>query len=131
MWTRFMDMHSGGRRKLSHEIILIEAPEAEAELIFQNRFGRNPHRVTCTCCGSDYSIDESPTLEQATAYDRNCAWEGDGYVERANPRRSYAGPYMTVDEYVASGVAMLIRADEIKPEERHGSLRIEGYVWTD
>jgi hypothetical protein len=24
---------------------------AEAEVIFQNRFKRNPNRVTCTCCG--------------------------------------------------------------------------------
>lgn len=131
MWTRFMDMHSGGRQKLSHDYILIEAPQAEAEVIFQNRFGRNPNRVTCTCCGNDYSIDESESLEKATAHDRHCAWVGEGYVERADPKRAYAGAYQTVDEYIASGVALLIRANEIKPEERSGTLRTEGYVWAD
>lgn len=72
MWTRFMDMHSGGGSKERWEYIFIEAPEKEAKIIFYNRFGHNPDRVTCTCCGEDYSISESHTLAQATGYERCC-----------------------------------------------------------
>ena len=87
MWTRFRDMHSGGGSKVlrkpdgtftdgdrfSHEsddepinYIYIEAPKDEAKLVFYNRFKRNPERVSCTCCGEDYYISESETLEQPT-----------------------------------------------------------------
>jgi hypothetical protein len=127
-----MDMHSGGGQKLSHAKILIEASEAEAEIIFQNRFGRNPHRVTCTCCGPDYSITESATLEDATGYDRGCLWssELDRYVDE--PDASYRGKrYQTLDQYLASDAALVIRKDEIKPEERIGDLHLEGWVWED
>lgn len=58
MITTFLDMHSGGSRKEEYGLIAIEAPRDEAELIFYNRFGHNPNRVTCTCCGPDYSISE-------------------------------------------------------------------------
>jgi hypothetical protein len=71
-YTRFMDMHSGGGLKEgSYQHIIIEAPEEEAKVIFYNRLGHNPERVTCTCCGDDYSISEYETLTEATAYDRN------------------------------------------------------------
>lgn len=73
-WTLFWDMHSGGDTKESWEKIYIEASEEEAKLIFYNRFGHNPERVSCTCCGEDYSIYESETLEQASAFHRNCPW---------------------------------------------------------
>lgn len=73
MWTRFMDMHSGGATKEPpYEYIYIEAPLDEARVIFFNRFGHNPERVTCTCCGDDYSIDEEPSLARASGYARNC-----------------------------------------------------------
>lgn len=65
-----MDMHSGGGQKLDFSILYIEAPEDEAIGVFYNRFGRNPHRVTCTCCGPDYSVrevDDEPS-EFADAY---------------------------------------------------------------
>jgi hypothetical protein len=74
MWTRFMDMRSGGSQKENFAHCYIEAPENEAKIIFYNRFGHNPERVTCTCCGDDYSISEYETLEQATAYERNCEY---------------------------------------------------------
>jgi len=39
VWTRFMDMHSGGRLKEDpYQFILIEAPENEAKVIFYNKF---------------------------------------------------------------------------------------------
>jgi hypothetical protein len=73
MWTQFMDMHSGGGLKENFQYCYIEAPEEEAKLIFYNRFGHDPERITCTCCGDDYSIMEFETLQEATAYERKCA----------------------------------------------------------
>jgi len=70
MWTRFMDMHSGGDQKLAWDYIYIEAPKQEAISVFELLFGRNPNNVTCNCCGDDYSITEDETLEQATEYNR-------------------------------------------------------------
>ena len=68
MWTAFMDMHSGGGTKEgSFERIYIEAPEEEAHVIFYNRFGHSPSRVSCTCCGEDYSTTMYDTLEEAMA----------------------------------------------------------------
>ena len=94
MWTHFWDMHSGGGTKVwrapdgsffeggrftdddkgtPFNHIYIEAPEDEAVVIFYNRFGHNPHRVTCTCCGADYSIDSEESLARLTGFHRNCA----------------------------------------------------------
>lgn len=152
-WTHFHDMHSGGGQKLDWGHIFIEAPQAEAEIIFQNRFKRNPNRVSCTCCGPDYSISEEPSLEQATAFERGCAYvyrgpngeEVDereawvsgkgilpgykgGYEERGGGRLSFY-EYQPLDAFLASGKAHVIRADDIKPGESKGQLRTEGYVW--
>jgi hypothetical protein len=132
-WTKFMDMHSGGGTKEDAEYIYIEAPEEEAEIIFYNRFGHNPHRVSCTCCGADYSLTESDSLEEATAYERNCAYDKTKkqYVERGDPERTCCGKYVPLDEYLASDGVLVIRADDIKPDERIGSLPEQGYVWID
>lgn len=151
-WTRFMDMHSGGDTKLwrkdgvvsdsgprwgvrddafeAVEYIFIEAAQAEAEAIFYKRFGRNPERVTCTCCGPDYSINESPTLAAATAYERNCAWNkgGDGYVEA--PRDGYR-EYQTVEQFLGRKDIHVIRRADIKPDERKAEIPQQGYVWCD
>lgn len=128
-------MHSGGGTKEKYSHIYIEAPRDEAIVIFYNRFGHNPERVSCTCCGPDYSIDEAKSLEQATAYHRGCAFvnnpkeQGGGhYVERPSPRR-YSRGYMTLDEYKKSGDALVIPAAEIQPDERVGSVPEQGYVW--
>ena len=86
-WTRFMDMHSGGGRKEKWDKILIEAPEEEARVIFYNRFGHSSERVSCTCCGEDYSVSSDASLAQLTAYDRGCRHlesptrKGGGYVD--------------------------------------------------
>ena len=141
-----MDMHSGGGRKLEWEQIYIEAPEAEARVIFYNRYGRNPSRVTCTCCGDDYSISESETLEQATGFDRGCryayydkdgnevdGWRhpdrvSDGYVDEPDPERSYR-KYQPLSEYVKDKMVKVVRASEITDAERVGDVPEEGYVW--
>lgn len=64
-WTRFYDMASGGDHKEPFDVIYIEAPEAEAERIFSERFGHDPGNITCDCCGSDYSVSEYESLEEA------------------------------------------------------------------
>ena len=71
VWTRFMDMYSGGRCKLSpFEYIYIESDKESAELIFEDQLHRDPYGVSCGCCGPDYSIEEYASLEDATQYDR-------------------------------------------------------------
>lgn len=161
-WTHFWDMYSGGRAKEKWEHIFIEAPTAEARVIFYNRFGHNPDRVTCTCCGGDYSVSEAPSLEEGTAYHRGClyayfdasgaevprqkAWvSGKGllpgcssrYVERADPEREEFSPYIPLEVAIDTGRfgersgLLVIRADEIKPEERSGEAPEQGYVWKD
>lgn len=128
-WTQFWDMHSGGDLKEPpYHFIYIEAPEDEAKLIFQNRFGHNPNRVTRTCCGEDYATS-SGKLTQITGYHRNCLNEDGRYKEEVNPERTWNGAYMTLEEYAQKGDVLFIPADEIKPEERVGELEEQGYVW--
>lgn len=130
MWTRFMDMHSGGGQKEKWAYIYIEAPQEEAELIFYNRFGHNPNRVTCTCCGQDYSIDDKESLEQLTGYDRGCAYVDNKYIERKDPKYSWR-EYITLNEYKRSKDILFIHKNDILDSERKGSLPIQGYVWMD
>jgi len=143
-WTSFHDMHSGGGQKLDWARIFIEAPEDEAVRIFYSRFGRNPHRVTCTCCGEDYSVYEEATLERATAFPRNCEWRGENYVEEqkqqtmdirarcGTPDSDPWGLYQTVEEYEAHEDVLVIRAKEITDKERSGpEPPEEGYVWAE
>ena len=86
VWTRFMDMHSGGRQKLDWAYIYVEADNDNAAKVFMHRFGRNPNNISCSCCGEDYSFwTEYETLEEATTYDRD---DGDKlviYAQDINP----------------------------------------------
>lgn len=125
-----MDMHSGGGSKENYDYIFIEAPEEEAIKIFTNRFGHHPSRVTCDCCGDDYAISESDSLQQATAYERNCEYSNGGYLEQQKQslmdiRRKYPtadsdtwGLYMPLEEYLKSNQCLVIYSKDIKPEER-------------
>jgi len=132
-WTRFMDMHSGGSLKEKTQYIHIQAPEKEAVVIFYNRFGHSTYRVTCTCCGPDYSIGESPTLEESSAYDRSCRYDKElkKWVEEPDEQRISWQPYQTVQEYGKREDVMIIHHDQIKPEERTGDVPVQGYVWQD
>lgn len=119
MWTRFMDMNSGGGQKEKWSQILIEAPEEEARLVFYNRFGHNPDRVTCTCCGNDYSVTEEDTLDEATDYYRELEFKWQG----VKPKR-------TTEKFLKDNEEWLvICAEDIKPDERKGELPTQGYVW--
>lgn len=167
MWTKFWDMHSGGRTKIwqkpdgtfsgdywegekkkwiEKQIVYIEAPEQEAKVIFYNRFGHSPDRVTCNCCGSDYSISEDKSLRQLTAYHRGCdyaylnksgkevekskAWIPGkgmkkgytcGYVERQDPKHTWE-KYRNLKTYLLEPDVLIICARDIKPTERLGEL---------
>ena len=130
MWTSFMDMHSGGGLKEKWSHIYIEAPQNEAKVIFYNRFGHNPERVTCTCCGEDYSICEHKTLNEATAYERGCAWDREKkcYVEKQD-KQSLFRKYITLSEYKEAKDVLIIYKKNIKPEEKEGEVPVQGYVW--
>ncbi len=141
-----MDMCSGGSLKEEWAYIFIEAPETEARVIFYNRFGHNPERVTCTCCGEDYGLSEAATLEKSSAYDRNCVWvsaskEDDGghYEERGATADDIAKyglnghrkAYMTVEQYEAQPDVLVLREADIKASERKGLIPEQGYVWVE
>lgn len=63
--TIFFDMSSGGKEKLPWTLIIIEADKPKAIEVFELKWHRNPHNVTCNCCGSDYSISEYKSLDAA------------------------------------------------------------------
>ena len=144
-----MDMHSGGGTKEAfYEKILIEAPEDEAKVIFYNRFGHNPERVSCTCCGDDYSISSEEDLAQLTGYDRGCI-SGD-VGKGKNKKHFYAEPnnlpedfkkgdfqplhpdkYIPLKKYLKLPTVLVIRSKDIKSSERSGSVPEQGYCWVD
>ena len=110
MWTTFWDMDSGGSQKEQWTMIFIEASEDEAVKVFYNRFGHSPSRVTCTCCGDDYSIDEEETIEEATKFHRECSG-------------------LTVAEYGEKEDVLYITKEEIAADEKEGDVPDQGYVW--
>ena len=124
-----MDMHSGGGQKLDWPYIYIEAPEEEAKSVFYSRFDRNPDRVSCTCCGEDYSITESKTLEEVTAFERGCKYDEKAkkYIEEPDTRYSFSSKHTPLKEYLKH--VKVIYAKDIKPEERHKDVPEEGFVW--
>lgn len=117
MWTRFMDMHSGGDLKEKQQYIYIDAPMKEAKVIFYNRFDHNPERVSCTCCGEDYSIFEDKSLKQLTEFDRCHSWERGSKGEQ------------TLGDYKKRQDVLMIPKKDIRPEWRTGEVPIQGYVW--
>ncbi len=155
MWTRFNDMSSGGSQKEKWGSIYIEAPLEEAKTIFYNRFGHNPERVTCTCCGDDYSITEGESLEELTAFYRGCRsiyFKGDlqydeadffklpyeqrkdfeqRYLEEDSPSPTFFQRmgYRTLNEFKKGDGVLIISAEEIKPEERQGEVPTQSYIW--
>lgn len=136
MWTRFMDMNSGGGQKEKWGKIYIEAPEKVARVIFYNRFGHSPDRVSCTCCGADYSISEYKTLREATAYDRNCEYDKvkEKHIEKQKDFSFGPCPgfeYITLKEYLKKKSILVISKHEIKDSEKLGSVPEQGYVWKD
>jgi hypothetical protein len=153
-------MHSGGGLKEPpYSLIYIEAPEEEAKVIFYNRFGHNPERVSCTCCGDDYSIEEDESLAQLSGYHRGCRtlvtprdpktglYQNDDpviikhlYLEDGeDPPEGYEvdkkwptrGNYQTLEEHERQESVLVISASEISSDERRGGVPEQGYVWKD
>ena len=129
--TQFWDMHSGGGTKEApYEKIYIEAPLEEAMIIFYNRFGHNPERVSCTCCGSDYSIQEYPNLHQATGFHRGCDY--DNKLREWVEKPKYNGEKVeSLKKYLEREDVLFIKKSTIKKEERTGTLPRQGYIWCD
>jgi hypothetical protein len=126
MWTQFWDMHSGGGAKEKWPMIYIEAPKNVAEIVFYNRFGHSPNRVTCTCCGEDYSVSEYESLEQATGYHRGCKYEDGNYIEVPERKGRLFQPLF---DYIKNPDILVIRKEDIKYSETEGELPTQGYVW--
>lgn len=89
--TRFMDLCGGGYTKTPYTHIYIDEPANEAIKTFKDLLGCDPTIITCQCCGSDFAIDEYSSIEEATAYDRKCNWNGKSYNLKTSK--------MTVKEY--------------------------------
>lgn len=127
MWTRFMDMHSGGKTKENFDYCYIEAPESEAIEYFRTRFGHSPDDVACDCCGENYSVSEDATLQQATGFERNCEYDRQlGYIEQTpkqnleireacnTPDSDRWGLHIPLDEYLKRKYILVIYAKDIK-----------------
>ena len=56
--------------------------------------------------------------------------KGRGYVERQDEEHTWK-TYLNLEDYLRSPEVLVIRAADIKPEERVGSLPRQGYVWVD
>jgi hypothetical protein len=124
MITHFYDMHSGGGAKEApYEHIFIEAPEEEAVSVFYARFGHSPHRVSCTCCGSDYSVSEYATLEDATVYHR------EGYKYPGSMSNFERVVKESVSDYLRHDDVLFIPAEVIDEGSRHWHVPEEGYIW--
>lgn len=102
-WTLFWDMHSGGDTKLEWDKIYIESPEDIAVRVFAAKFDRQADNVTCPCCGDDYSVQESSSLEEATAYHRG--------------HNGYSKTVISVEDYISQPNVKVIYKEEILPEE--------------
>ena len=157
MWTLFWDMHSGGGTKEEpYEKIYIELPEEEACVYFYNRFGHNPNRVTCTCCGEDYSIDSNESLKQLSGFHRgarrtktkrdpvtglylNDDPNGGRYLDPDEaPPEGYevkdgwnfmSKGYLSLEEYEKRSDVLIIRSNEIDRSLVSGTVPEQGYVW--
>lgn len=124
MWTLFWDMSSGGSTKeYPYEHIYIESDSQEqAEVVFYNRFGHSPHRVTCTCCGPDYDVSSNEDIEQLSGFHRGCVWN--------NERKGYGSDSgISLECYFEQDNVFFIYSKDIEESEKVGEVPEEGYVW--
>lgn len=119
-----MDMNSGGGiKEPPYEYIFIEADKEGAKVIFYNRFHHNPERVSCTCCGEDYSISSEESLALASAHDRGCKFS------REQRQYDLESASISLEHYLSRDNVLAICADDISASERVGDVPEEGYVW--
>jgi hypothetical protein len=116
MWIQFHDMHSGGGLKTKWHHVFVEADTREAAIeIFREKTGRDPDHETCDCCGADYSISEEPTLEQATAFERNCLFDSADkvWVEEQDPSKTWAsGKYVPLADFEKRDDILILRSSQ-------------------
>ena len=121
VWTHFWDMHSGGDLKVSpFDHIYIEASERDAMSVFYARFGFNPHRISCSCCGEDYSVSEYKTFKEASCFQRG---------DRISKLQPEPTNITSVKDYKKQEDVKVIRAKEIVDTEKSHVLHEEGWVW--
>ena len=118
-----MDMHSGGGLKEPAQYIYIEAPEEQAVIMFYNLFGHSPDRISCTCCGEDYSYrnygdQEHLTLEQVSSYERGC-----DHQDNVGEKGVSWIKCIPFDEWLLSDECIML------PIEAFGEVPKSGYVW--
>jgi hypothetical protein len=142
-WTHFFDMSSGGREKEVWKHIYVELPEPEARRWFFNRFGHSADRVTCTCCGEDYSVTESEDLLQATGYERGLRFatskkDPDRYLEPGEEvpegydlHRDSRALGQTMEIFRTRDDVLIVSRSEVDPSELEGDVPQQGYVWVD
>jgi hypothetical protein len=106
MWTEFWDMHSGGSLKTPFHYIYIEAPMEKAIVVFQNVFKISPLETACECCGRNFAIDGSPSMEEATKFHR----KGRSVLQ-------------SLEDFEKSSDVKIIREKDLKPED------FEGEIW--
>ena len=122
VWTLFWDMHGGGSTKVPpFDKIYIEAIKREATSVFYGRFGFDPNRTSCSCCGPDYSISEYNSFKKASSYQRNDVdsdWPSFGKIQ-------------SVYIYKKRDDVKVIPAKEIVDTERSYVIPESGWVWKD
>lgn len=101
-FTKFIDMHSGGKLKTPFTHIYVDAPLDKALDIFKDTFKRDPNNVTCKCCGEDYVYEEYSSLEEATAYDRECKWDD------IKQQYDYETAKISIEEYFSGDNKVLL-----------------------
>jgi hypothetical protein len=99
-WTTFWDMHSGGDQKEAFGYLLIQAPEEVAIAEFERRYNHDPSRVTCRCCGEDYSISQRSTIYEAVGYHLGWDVENDAYFDSPS-KQNWGYPYVSLDDFLA------------------------------
>lgn len=111
-WTRFVDMFSGGGcKEPPYEFIYIEANQEKAVALFNAHFGHDPYRVTCDCCGEDYSARSDNSLAQLSAYDRGCDHDGKKWLEK--PRDMAHARYKTLADYKQNKNVLILSKKEL------------------
>lgn len=113
----FKDNHSGGHIKFNNANWIFIAVTADNEdtakekavCLFYNIHGINSLNQSCSCCSSDYDIEVCSNLCEATAYNRNCDYDENGWVERSRYAKkdvNYAnwGALIPLEDYLKNGI---------------------------
>lgn len=121
--THFHDMHSGGELKTKYGHIFVEASKSQAVEFFNSWFDRDPHHVTCSCCGADFSVTKYQSLRYATAYLRNCQFKevdreqgGGHYIEAPKTIGGEELEHLSVEEYLDHEDVAFFSSEDVEKE---------------